>query len=129
MTLGRGADLAVFYYSGHGITVAGTGYLLPVDADVKSEMDVKLGSAINIDLTLDQIMSDTKVKLAFLDALRDDPFPAPIPSAQASSQRVSVMTAPFKLKPPDNSLTASRPGPARPLPMVRRGSSGLSPAR
>ena len=52
----------------------GTNYLLPVDADLKSEMDVKLGAAINVDLTLEQTMSDAKVKLVFLDACRDNPF-------------------------------------------------------
>src|SRR6266851_3456527 len=39
----EGADIAVFFYAGHGITVSGANYLLPIDADLKSEMDVKLG--------------------------------------------------------------------------------------
>ena len=38
----QGADVAVFFYAGHGIAISGTNYLLPVDADIKSEMDVKL---------------------------------------------------------------------------------------
>jgi len=76
----QGSDIAVFYYAGHGIAVGGTNYLLPVDADIKSEMDVKLGAAINIDLTLDQTMGDAKVKLVFLDACRDNPFAAKIKS-------------------------------------------------
>src|ERR1035437_8951864 len=62
----EGADVAVFFYAGHGIAVNGTNYLLPVDADLKSEMDVKLGAAINVDLTLEQTMADAKVKLVFL---------------------------------------------------------------
>ena len=70
----QGADLALFYYAGQGLSVDGTGYLLPVDSDIKSEMDLKLGGAINIDLTLDQTMSDAKIKLVFLDSGRDDPF-------------------------------------------------------
>ena len=41
----QGADIAVFYYAGHGIAIDGANYLLPIDADVKSEMDVKLGAA------------------------------------------------------------------------------------
>jgi uncharacterized caspase-like protein len=114
--MARGADLAVFYYAGHGITVSGTGYLLPVDADVKSEMDVKLGSAIDIDLTLDQVMSDAKVKLAFLDASRNDPFAAATASAQPGSRSVSVKTAMFELKPLDNSLTAFATGPGQTAP-------------
>ena len=72
----QGADVALFFYAGHGIAISGTNYLLPIDADIKSEMDVKLGAAINIDLTLDQTMSDAKVKLVFLDACRDNPFAA-----------------------------------------------------
>jgi hypothetical protein len=80
----EGADVAVFYYAGHGIAVNGTNYLLPVDADLKSEMDVKLGAAINVDNTLEQTMQDAKVKLVFLDACRDNPFAAKIRSAKAT---------------------------------------------
>src|SRR5579863_629599 len=80
----QGADVAVFFYAGHGIAIGGTNYLLPVDADIKSEMDVKLGAAINIDLTLDQTMGDAKVKLVFLDACRDNPFAAKIKSNSAT---------------------------------------------
>src|SRR6195952_3567199 len=76
----EGADVAVFFYAGHGIAVDGTNYLLPVDADIKSEMDVKLGSAINIDLTHDQPRGDAKVKLVFLDACSDNPFAAKLRS-------------------------------------------------
>jgi hypothetical protein len=71
----EGADVALFFYAGHGIAINGTNYLLPVDADLKSEMDVKLGSAINIDTTLEQTMNDAKVKLVFLDACRDNRSP------------------------------------------------------
>src|ERR1700755_1394428 len=66
----QGADVAVFFYAGHGIAVNNTNYLLPIDADLKSEMDVKLGAAINVDLTLEQTMADAKVKLVFLAARR-----------------------------------------------------------
>src|ERR1700748_748505 len=85
----QGADVAVVFYGGHGIAVGGTNYLLPVDADIKSEMDVKLGAAINIDLTLDQTMSDAKVKLVFLDDCRDNRVAAKIKSNSAT-RSVSV---------------------------------------
>src|SRR5215470_15661435 len=84
----QGADVAVFFYAGHGIAISGTNYLLPVDADIKSEMDVKLGAAINIDLTLDQTMGDAKVKLVFLDACRDNPFAAKIKATATRSVSV-----------------------------------------
>jgi uncharacterized caspase-like protein len=80
----EGADIAVFYYAGHGIAMGGTNYLLPIDADLKSEADVKLGATINVDTTLDQTMQDAKVKLVFLDACRDNPFAARMRSAKLS---------------------------------------------
>src|ERR1700753_2815834 len=36
----QGADVAVFFYAGHGIAISGTNYLPPVDGDITSEMDV-----------------------------------------------------------------------------------------
>jgi uncharacterized caspase-like protein len=64
--------------------MGGSNYLLPVDADLKSEADVKLGATINVDTTLDQTMQDAKVKLVFLDACRDNPFAAKMRSAKLS---------------------------------------------
>src|ERR1700737_3109961 len=102
----QGADVAVFFYAGHGIAISGSNYLLPVDADIKSEMDVKLGAAINIDLTLDQTMSDAKVKLVFLDACRDNPFAAKIKSNASSTRSVSVQTGLAEMKSGEGTLIA-----------------------
>src|SRR3954467_15823270 len=44
----EGADVALFFYAGHGIAVNGTNYLVPVDADLNTEMDAKLGAATNV---------------------------------------------------------------------------------
>ena len=108
----QGADIAVFFYAGHGIAVDGANYLLPVDADIKSEMDVKLGNAINIDVTLDQTMSDAKVKLVFLDACRDNPFAAKIRSS-AASRSVSVQTGLAEMKSGEGTLIAFATGPGQ----------------
>ena len=108
----EGADVALFFYAGHGIAVNGTNYLLPVDADIKSEMDVKLGAAINIDLTLDQTMSDAKVKLVFLDACRDNPFAAKIKSNSAT-RSVSVQSGLAEMKSGEGTLIAFATGPGQ----------------
>ena len=108
----QGADVAVFFYAGHGIAVDGTNYLLPVDADIKSEMDVKLGNAINVDLTLDQTMNDAKVKLVFLDACRDNPFAAKI-KAGATSRSVSVQTGLAEMRSGEGTLIAFATGPGQ----------------
>ncbi|MDA9437357.1 caspase family protein [Bradyrhizobium sp. CCBAU 51627] len=108
----QGSDIAVFYYAGHGIAVGGTNYLLPVDADIKSEMDVKLGAAINIDLTLDQTMGDAKVKLVFLDACRDNPFAAKIKSNSAT-RSVNVQSGLAEMKSGEGTLIAFATGPGQ----------------
>src|ERR1700681_1133793 len=108
----QGADVAVFFYAGHGIAISGTNYLLPVDADIKSEMDVKLGAAINIDLTLDQTMSDAKVKLVFLDACRDNPFAAKIKS-NPTTRSVSVQSGLAEMKSGEGTLIAFATGPGQ----------------
>src|SRR5712664_3043391 len=108
----QGADVALFFYAGHGIAISGTNYLLPVDADIKSEMDVKLGAAINIDLTLDQTMSDAKVKLVFLDACRDNPFAAKIRSARAT-RSLSVESGLAEMKSGEGTLIAFATGPGQ----------------
>ncbi|UVO27479.1 caspase family protein [Bradyrhizobium arachidis] len=108
----EGADVAVFFYAGHGIAVNGINYLLPIDADLKSEMDVKLGAAINVDVTLDQTMADAKVKLVFLDACRDNPFAAKIRSAKAT-RTVSVQTGLAEMKSGEGTLIAFATGPGQ----------------
>jgi uncharacterized caspase-like protein len=108
----QGSDIAVFYYAGHGIAVSGTNYLLPIDADIKSEMDVKLGAAINIDLTLDQTMGDAKVKLVFLDACRDNPFAAKIKSNSAT-RSVNVQSGLAEMKSGEGTLIAFATGPGQ----------------
>jgi hypothetical protein len=109
----QGADVAVFFYAGHGIAISGTNYLLPVDADIKSEMDVKLGAAINIDLTLDQTMGDAKVKLVFLDACRDNPFAAKIKSNASATRSVSVSSGLAEMKSGEGTLIAFATGPGQ----------------
>jgi len=107
----QGADIAVFYYAGHGIAISGTNYLLPVDADIKSEMDVKLGAAINVDVTLDQTMGDAKVKLVFLDACRDNPFAAKIKANTTRSVAVGQGLA--EMKSGEGTLIAFATGPGQ----------------
>ncbi|MGA7809484.1 caspase family protein [Bradyrhizobium sp.] len=107
----QGADIALFFYAGHGIAIDGVNYLLPIDADIRSEMDVKLGAAINVDVTLDQTMGDSKVKLVFLDACRDNPFAAKIKSTATRS--VSVQTGLAEMKSGEGTLIAFATGPGQ----------------
>jgi uncharacterized caspase-like protein len=108
----EGADVALFFYAGHGIAISGANYLLPVDADIKSERDVKLGSAINIDIALEQTMSDAKVKLVFLDASHDNPFAARLYSRK-TRHNVNVQSGLAEMKAGEGTLIAFAAGPGQ----------------
>jgi len=69
----RGADLALFFYAGHGLQVSDRNYLLPVDAKLEDETSLDF-EAISFDFILRQLSRETKVRLVFLDACRDNPL-------------------------------------------------------
>ena len=68
-----GDEVAIFY-AGHGVQLANTNYLLPIDVAGEGEEQIK-DEAISLQRILDD-MSDKKVKftLAMIDACRDNPF-------------------------------------------------------
>ncbi len=109
----QGADVAVFFYAGHGISVNNVNYLLPIDANLKSEMDVKLGAAINVETTLEQTMGDAKVKLVFLDACRDNPFAAKIKASGTSTRSVAASSGLAEMKSGEGTLIAFATGPGQ----------------
>lgn len=70
----KGADVALFYFSGHGIQVRGHNYLLPTDADFSepgAALDVE-ARAVDLEKFL-QAAGEAKTVLAFIDACRDNP--------------------------------------------------------
>jgi hypothetical protein len=107
----QGADIALFFYAGHGIAVNGANYLLPIDADIKSEMDVKLGAAISLDRTLDQTMGGAKAKLVFLDACRDNPFAAR--SRATATSGVAIGSGLAEMRAGEGTLIALATGPGQ----------------
>jgi uncharacterized caspase-like protein len=105
----KGADIAVLYYAGQGIALNGASYVLPVDADIKSAADVKLGAAMNVDDALDQAMTDAKVKLVFLDMSRTNPFLARL----TSGRQLSVQSGLAEMKSSEGTLVAFATGPGQ----------------
>ena len=67
-------EVALFYYAGHGIQVNGVNYLLPVDAKIGLESEVKY-KAVDVGLVLDGLLeAGSRVNIIILDACRDNPF-------------------------------------------------------
>ena len=70
----KGADAAWFFYAGRGIQIKGKNYLIPVDAQVKKETQVRY-----MTLGLSQVFSamesaGTPLKVIVLDCCRDNLF-------------------------------------------------------
>ena len=66
------ADVAVLYYSGHGVQIAGQNYLVPVDAGLADLREA--GPELRMQSLVGRIANRAKKSLVFLDACRDNPF-------------------------------------------------------
>jgi formylglycine-generating enzyme required for sulfatase activity len=74
MNQAESADMAVVYYSGHGMQTGGESFLIPTDAQIQSERDVRSDG-----IRLGELMEDLESRrirhtLIVLDACRDNPF-------------------------------------------------------
>ncbi|MGY4503402.1 hypothetical protein ACVWYH_007359 [Bradyrhizobium sp. GM24.11] len=67
--------VAMVYYAGHGVQLAGENYLVPVDAKVSNQTDLVNDSVRLVDVmsTLETIPS--RMRIVILDACRNNPFP------------------------------------------------------
>ncbi len=69
----EGAKVALFFYAGHGVQVSGRNYLLPVNAALAREPDLRY-EAFDVQAVLDEMDTPGRVNLVFLDACRDNPL-------------------------------------------------------
>lgn len=87
----RKADIALFYYAGHGMQLDGQNYLIPIDADLRSEQEARY-KAVNAGLLLAKMeVADARINLMILDACRNNPFAR---SFRSSQQGLAQMDAP-----------------------------------
>ncbi|MCU0472384.1 MAG: caspase family protein [Bacteroidales bacterium] len=70
------ANVALFYYAGHGNQVDGKNYLIPVDAKLEKEGDCKF-EAIPVDFIVEEFERyPENTNIVILDACRNNPFAA-----------------------------------------------------
>lgn len=70
----EGADVAVVYYSGHGIEAGGENFLVPVDADL-SALDDAGEKLVPVGSLIEELKASVPVTIVLLDACRSNPFP------------------------------------------------------
>ena len=89
--LKQSGGVGLFYFAGHGVQVRGNNYLIPVDADIKSEDEVAYDS-IDAQAILEKMESaKNRMNLIVLDACRDNPFAK---NSRSASAGLATMSAP-----------------------------------
>ena len=68
----RTADVAVFYYSGHAMQFAGVNYLVPIDAELHDEADLR--RMARVDDILADLQQAKNLRILVLDSCRDNPL-------------------------------------------------------
>ncbi|MES2433954.1 MAG: caspase family protein [Pseudomonadota bacterium] len=97
---GAGADVALLFYAGHGVEIAGVNYLLPVDAQAGTA-DAVADSALPLSEVQAALASVAPIGIVLLDACREDPW-----GGGASGQGRSAVAL-------DDAVDAPKPGLGR----------------
>jgi hypothetical protein len=95
----EGADVALFYYAGHGIEAGGQNYLIPIDAKLQRDRDLDI-EATRLETVL-QVVSGARMRLIILDACRNNPFEA---SMQRSIRTRAVSRGLAEIEPEGETL-------------------------
>ncbi|WP_244065541.1 caspase family protein [Bradyrhizobium sp. Ce-3] len=68
-----GADVALFFYAGHGLQMNGENYLVPVDAKIETPADVRFNT-VNLTDIQQEMEGTGRANIIILDACRNNPF-------------------------------------------------------
>ena len=77
------ADMALIYFAGHGIEIDNTNYLIPVNAELRSDRDVEF-EAIRLDTVIGAMAVSGGLKVILIDACRNNPFLASMTRTSAT---------------------------------------------
>jgi uncharacterized caspase-like protein len=80
------ADWALVHFAGHGIEINRANYLIPVDARLKDDRDVK-DESVSYDTVLNAVRDAKELRLIVLDACRVNPF------NERMTRKISVRSA------------------------------------
>jgi Caspase domain/Domain of unknown function (DUF4189) len=98
----RGAEFAVIFFAGHGMEIGGENWLIPVDAQLGTDLDVP-NETIGLQFLTRAVSNTTKLGLVILDACRNNPF---LPKMQRTNMTRAVDRGFARVEPNDNVLVA-----------------------
>ncbi|MBU2511703.1 caspase family protein [bacterium] len=83
--------VGLFYYAGHGMQVDGHNYLIPIDANITAEDEVRFESVEANRVLAKMESAGNRLNMMFLDACRDNPYKR---SFRSSQKGLGQMDAP-----------------------------------
>jgi uncharacterized caspase-like protein len=98
----EGSMMAVVFYAGHGMEAGGENWLVPTDAELRSDTDIE-SEAVSLRSVNLQVSKARQLGLVILDACRNNPFAAKM-KRSLSTRAVARGLAPTE--PTDNVLVA-----------------------
>ena len=98
----EGSEMAIVFYAGHGMEMGGENWLIPIDAELRSDTDVE-SEAISLRSVNLQVSKARQLGLIILDACRNNPFAAKMKGG-LRTRAVAQGLAPTE--PTDNVLVA-----------------------
>lgn len=93
----RESDINLFFYAGHGMSVDGTNYLVPIDAVFQDETALDF-EAIPVDFVTRQMSLSDAVNLVFLDACRDNPLSHTLSRSMGTTRSAAVSSGLAEMK-------------------------------
>jgi len=100
----RSADVAMFYYSGHALQFGGINYLMPVDAKLDDEADLR--RMVRLDDIVADMQHAKNLRILVLDSCRDNPLADELKRSIAAARSASVGRGLAKIDSPEGMIIA-----------------------
>jgi hypothetical protein len=100
----READVAIFYYSGHAMQMNGVNYLMPVDAKLSDEADLRRME--RVDDIVNDLQQAKNLSILVLDSCRDNPLAEDLKRSIGRTRGVSITRGLAKIDNPQGMIVS-----------------------
>lgn len=98
------ADVAMFYYSGHAMQYNGVNYLMPVDAVLSDEADLK--RFVRVDDIVNDLQQAKNLRILILDSCRDNPLAETLKRSAGMTRAASIGRGLSKVEAPRGTIVS-----------------------
>jgi TPR repeat protein len=98
----RTADVALFYYSGHAIQYGGVNYLMPIDALLHDEADLR--RMVRADEMLADLQQAKNLRILVLDSCRNNPLAEQLKRFIGSTRGIGIGRGLAPMESPDGTI-------------------------